>query len=1516
MSERPLRTGPLVWREPRRLDGERDHGKDRASAVSFRLRRLPLSVLAALVAVSVSADPARAQDTSLTPSPDDPDVAVRSEALYDIAFTGAWTTTVTPGGLPSGAHFSKLIGGVHNDEVTFLESGEMASAGVESMAEIGGTSTLRSEINAAGADRLSVLEGSSNFIDPTATVTWDEVTFTTDHPRVTLVTMVAPSPDWFVGVSSLTLLDSSGSWKDSVSVDLYPWDAGTEDGTEFSLDNDATDSQGNITSLQGVGKFNSNKIATLEFTLKSVVAAAPTISAVYAGDEALTVVWTAPSGVTDISAYDLRYILTSADETVDSNWKVEEDVWTGGSLRYILRGLTNGAGYDVQVRVVTDTDGMWSETMAGTPVEPGDTRPAAGDLPLGVSVGGEFDSLSDVDYYQFTLTAETGVLLLTRGDLDTVGILYDEDGAAVAYNDDGNVVGGPLNFLIARTLKAGTYYVEVTLHFTESETGSYRVDVKAIADTTGTGDADEVEVGELANGLIYPGADEDYFQFTLTEETDVVLRSGPPVTDTVGELLNNGGTSITENDDGYVLGRSAQFLIRRKLAAGTYYVKVKAFSERVTGLYSFHVEPVTEPGSTIADTASLDFDEIEAGRIDPSTDADYFEIELSEATHVYARAVSNTVDIDGALLDDMGSAVTANLFEQDFTAGGPMGFTLADRLDAGTHYIKVTRSGGESTGGYAIRIFEDDTMNDVVSTCLSLTAPFTDPLSGCHWNLRNRGQLGGTSGEDIRVEDVWNGGNMGAGIGVAVVDAGLHEAHPDLTDNVDTTRGHDYTEDGDGLLHPFNSHGTSVAGVIAARDNTIGGRGVAPRATVYGYNLLLSEVDEDDADAMTLNMATTGVSNNSWGNPEGPGLDAVAGTWEMAIDTGVETGYGGKGVVYVWAGGNGHPYDNSNFGGYTNYYGVTAVCSVDDRGRRVGDSEMGANLWICAPSRGAGRPPILTTYNYGRYGGFGGTSAAAPTVAGVVALVRAANTALTWRDVKLILAASARKNHTSNSGWRTGASKYGATGRYNFNHEYGFGVVDAKAAVDLADGWENLPPFIETDPVEATPDLSIPDATTTPGATESSTVTIGTEVEFIEFVEVIADFDAPAFRDLQVELVSPSNAVSTLAVPWPALDRDGSTFGIDADYRFGSARHLGENPAGTWRLRVTDHLAADTATLKSWSLKIYGHRSTPGAPAVPVATPGQRALTVSWSAPTAIGASEVTGYDVRYILNEAPDKADNRWTEEKDVWTSGSLSYMVTGLVDGTKYDVQVRGVNAKGGGVWSESKTVETLPNRAPLAVGSLVGPDLQVGEGNESLDVSAGFEDPDMDTLTYDASSSAPAVAEARTSGSRVTLTPVGRGTANHNGDGDRRVWLEHTGGAAVRRAGQGEARRDDLARRVDGRRGVDEHLHGGAGLRADRDGDGDSVGAGEPGPVGGSDGTRIHDGRLADPEERVRGGREGHRCDVRPAGHDRPPGERRRLRHGVGRIRAGDDRGGGHVRPVGRIGGGAREWRHARL
>lgn len=222
------------------------------------------AVIAVIVGLGGTACAETQPDASLSLAASDA-AAAGTQASYSITFTGAWTTAATPGGLPDNAHFSPLIGAVHNADVTFWEAGGKATPGIESMAERGRTATLTQEIEAAGANALSVIsrEGGPG---ATATVTIEPVTVTAGHPRVTLVSMIAPSPDWFVGVSGLSLLDAVGEWVETLTLDLVPWDAGTEEGDDFSFDNAATVPPGTIVILNGTGKFSDAPIATLTFT--------------------------------------------------------------------------------------------------------------------------------------------------------------------------------------------------------------------------------------------------------------------------------------------------------------------------------------------------------------------------------------------------------------------------------------------------------------------------------------------------------------------------------------------------------------------------------------------------------------------------------------------------------------------------------------------------------------------------------------------------------------------------------------------------------------------------------------------------------------------------------------------------------------------------------------------------------------------------------------------------------------------------------------------------------------------------------------------------------------------------------------------------------------------------------------------------------------------------------------------------------------------------------------------------
>ena len=878
-------------------------------------------------------------------------------------------------------------------------------------------------------------------------------------------------------------------------------------------------------------------------------------------------------------------------------------------------------------------------------------------------MGGVIDPGTDVDYFTFTLTRETGIAIWTVSDLDTVGELQNSRGTVINSDEDGLLSDTPLNFFMWQTLARGTYRIKVSSY--GEATGSYVLHAMAMVDSSSSANAQEITFDSAgngaANGIISQGGrygDRDYFKFTLSEATDLAIQTTGLVDDTVANLFNSDGTErLAANDDGFLWPSPYQSLIRTRLDAGTYYILVASGHQTYTGFYNLHVNKVTEPGNSLATATPLILGKAGGGRIDPSDDVDYFRLDIPETATIYLGAISKTVQvhIDGDLLDSNGTTFYPNLPEVLYGRG----FRFYDRLTAGIYYIKVTHD-GDDTGLYTIRAFEDRSYNNFLTRCSNIRTTLeegSDPLYGCQWHLHNTGQLtGGTAGEDINVEEVWDAGNLGAGINVAVVDDGMDYTHEDLSANVITARNHDYTagegEDTTDIFDPFENHGTAVAGLIAAQNNSLGVRGVAPQAKIYGHNVVLDLTEANEVDAMIRNLETTAVSNNSWGPPDGLGPATAPTIWEMAMEKGITEGFGGKGIFYAWAAGNGVE-GGSNLDEYANHYGVTAVCAVSDQGKRSTYSEEGANLWVCAPSDDfdRGRHEITTTDNDDFYtNSFGGTSAATPIVSGVAALVRSANTALSWRDVKLILAASARKNDPDNTGWEDGALQYDSdTERYHFNHEYGFGVVDAKAAVDLADGWTNLPTLGQETKSSENLNLSIPDR-----GTVSSSLTLGSAVAFTEFVEIDADFGHPAFRNLQVELVSPSGTVSILSVPYrlPYIARF-LRIPLWGRFRFGSAKHLGEDPAGTWTLRISDRVSGDTGTLNSWSLTVYGHRYTPGAPDIDAVTPGSGSLTVVWQEPTNTGASAITGYDVRSIKTTEDETDDANWTvEDPQAWTS------------------------------------------------------------------------------------------------------------------------------------------------------------------------------------------------------------------------------------------------------------------------
>jgi hypothetical protein len=200
---------------------------------------------------------------------------------YEVKFDATWSQATHPGAYPAGAHFSALIGGVHNDGVSFWTPGQLASAGIEQMAEIGGTTSLRNEVQAAinAGTASTVIQGSGINSPGSTTVTVD---VSQQFPLVTLVTMVAPSPDWFVGVHGLDLRSGAG-WTNQLTVDLFAYDAGTEQGSGFSLSNPATVPQQAIALLGTPFAAGSPWLGTFTFTRVGVPEPSTIVLALFSG---------------------------------------------------------------------------------------------------------------------------------------------------------------------------------------------------------------------------------------------------------------------------------------------------------------------------------------------------------------------------------------------------------------------------------------------------------------------------------------------------------------------------------------------------------------------------------------------------------------------------------------------------------------------------------------------------------------------------------------------------------------------------------------------------------------------------------------------------------------------------------------------------------------------------------------------------------------------------------------------------------------------------------------------------------------------------------------------------------------------------------------------------------------------------------------------------------------------------------------------------------------------------------
>jgi subtilisin family serine protease len=588
---------------------------------------------------------------------------------------------------------------------------------------------------------------------------------------------------------------------------------------------------------------------------------------------------------------------------------------------------------------------------------------------------------------------------------------------------------------------------------------------------------------------------------------------------------------------------------------------------------------------------------------------------------------------------------------------------------SGPSWLSVNLTTGELSleeGSYPatsfkLRAYENGNTSNSIESSFKTIAQNGDPLRYQQWHIKNSGLIktyalrDGDSGIDINSSNVYKSGFTGDGVKVAVSDSGGEINHDDFVGNIISGAHRDYT-----LSSPYtgtptatNAHGTAVGGIIAARGwNNKGGIGVAPFARLAFFQFLSSA----QTSSILIHQASGDfdIFNYSYGDtllfdtlPDDNYIDHL----RYQTQTGRKFFVKAAGNEYTLSSNNICAPHNANAPFENESPFMLVIGAFDAKGEKAQYSNTGSNIWVSAPGGdyGSTDPAILTTdlptclkgfsksssfqtndfeYNHPENtkcnytSVMNGTSAAAPMVSGVIALILEANPTLSHRDVKHILAMSSKKidpNHDSVFGTDHPSTSFvGCTDlslaghNYElgwvendadvwFNNFYGFGSVDAEAAVSLAQdfnqpavdtlGWLPLPALVETNPnfSNATYDsaaisLAIPDNSSS-GVSHTNTISYSGNLN-VETIMVNVQVSHPKSGQLGIELTSPAGTKSILL-------NINNSFLLDNDSNLNitlsSHAFYGETLNGNWTIKVIDGQSGSTGTLTRWKMNILGH---------------------------------------------------------------------------------------------------------------------------------------------------------------------------------------------------------------------------------------------------------------------------------------------------------------------------------------
>jgi kexin len=411
-------------------------------------------------------------------------------------------------------------------------------------------------------------------------------------------------------------------------------------------------------------------------------------------------------------------------------------------------------------------------------------------------------------------------------------------------------------------------------------------------------------------------------------------------------------------------------------------------------------------------------------------------------------------------------------------------------------------------------------------------------------------------------------------------------------------------------------HATGLAALIAATENnSIGGRGIAPAATLISLNAIASGDDSRLVQALQVALVSgASVINNSWSPPDpneggSRSFYPAPQAWYSALDEAQSKGRSGLGAIIVKAAGNGgaalspsrlrsDSADSANYDGYAQHPAVISVGAVDAFARPLTVSEPGAQVLVSAFSSQTNSPSLST----GTEVLPSGTSSAAAMVSALSALMLEANPGLTWRDLRWILATTARPIPGYDQPGISSAQSLLRS--HGYHQQVGFGLIDAGAAVQSAKSFQGLPPLMNCllDAEKNAPII------TRAGTGEQlalpwQQVAIDREYSKISFSFDLAKAQCPIDRieslmlslasshqdatGLRITLISPLGYGVQFAAPRDCAHTVCTN--LNQGFRFHSVRFMAEPAAGRWTLQISEESGKSIGTLSRLQLSFLGH---------------------------------------------------------------------------------------------------------------------------------------------------------------------------------------------------------------------------------------------------------------------------------------------------------------------------------------